>query len=453
MWAVNPLRVEPVAWASARIYGVSSLFMLLSWLAYLRAGEAGGTSAGQDGDVSPKRRRWFWGSVLCYGLSLFTYPIALGGVVVFVALDIWVLRRLPQNPARWLSAEVWPVWKEKLFLFIPMGMMLLMTLVSRGSNTHIEPLASFSDFSVGARVMQAFYVYAYYVWKPWLPLELAPKYPTLLDFDPWTPPFLLSALAVVAITVLLCWWHERRPALIGLWVCHLAMFVPLLGLTERHHHAFDRYSYLPGIAWALLVALACRAAWLSGWKRGLLVAALLVWSGVSLLWSQQQVLVWNNSFNLQLRIVESLGDDPECASHETILGLLYLRAGHLTVAEDCFREAVRLDPSLTEPRNNLGDILAEKGQVSAAIDCYQQAIQVKPEETHAYVNLGVTLARAGRLEEAVKYFERALKLDPDDAATHQNLALALRALGRPEAAQPHLERARNLRAKARPDNP
>src|SRR5947207_11579129 len=65
-WAVNPLRAEPVAWASSRIYCVSAVFFFLALWAYLR----------QD-NPSLGGKRWLRMvsvAIFCFGLSLFTYP-------------------------------------------------------------------------------------------------------------------------------------------------------------------------------------------------------------------------------------------------------------------------------------------------------------------------------------------------------------------------------------------
>src|SRR5580765_8995345 len=51
-WAVNPLRVESVAWASARVYGVAFCFTAVWLLAWLRAQE--------PGTPEPRRLVFYW---------------------------------------------------------------------------------------------------------------------------------------------------------------------------------------------------------------------------------------------------------------------------------------------------------------------------------------------------------------------------------------------------------
>ena len=68
VWAVHPLRVEPVAWASAMPYSLALLFALLATLAWL------------DG--------WAWMAAILVQLSLFSRPLALALPVV-----LWLIRR------------------------------------------------------------------------------------------------------------------------------------------------------------------------------------------------------------------------------------------------------------------------------------------------------------------------------------------------------------------------
>src|SRR5262245_6049861 len=67
LFAIHPTRVEPIAWASAFPYTLALVFLLLSTLAYVRAGTS-----------DQARARWFALSVGCYLLSLLSRPVAIG---------------------------------------------------------------------------------------------------------------------------------------------------------------------------------------------------------------------------------------------------------------------------------------------------------------------------------------------------------------------------------------
>ena len=67
IWAVHPLQVEPVAWATAIVYVQGTFFLLLALLGYVLF------LSGQG--LHP--RRFYWLSLLAFAVSLSTYPIAL----------------------------------------------------------------------------------------------------------------------------------------------------------------------------------------------------------------------------------------------------------------------------------------------------------------------------------------------------------------------------------------
>jgi len=129
--------------------------------------------------------------------------------------------------------------------------------------------------------MQAFYVWAYYLWKPWAPFHLSPVYTTLVQFNPNHWPFRLSAALVVGITWLLFWKRRQWPWAVALWVSHLALLVPALGLTERPHFTSDRYDYLPGLIWAVIIAAAL---WRLRARRELLAAGTACAVAVAVFW-------------------------------------------------------------------------------------------------------------------------------------------------------------------------
>src|SRR6185369_8214949 len=87
-WAVNPLRVEGVAWASSRIYEVAFLFATLWLLAWLRA---------NDPDVpAPRQNLLRYAALVAYAASLLTYPLALFAPVAMLG---WQILSSP-NPLR-----------------------------------------------------------------------------------------------------------------------------------------------------------------------------------------------------------------------------------------------------------------------------------------------------------------------------------------------------------------
>jgi tetratricopeptide (TPR) repeat protein len=86
---------------------------------------------------------------------------------------------------------------------------------------------------------------------------------------------------------------------------------------------------------------------------------------------------------------------PEAAGSRWALNLLrgdYLvNFGSFTAAAAEFKEAIRLEPDLSELHSNLGAALYEQGQYAAAVTELKGAIRLNPDDDTAHSNLGAAL--------------------------------------------------------------
>lgn len=106
-------------------------------------------------------------------------------------------------------------------------------------------------------------------------------------------------------------------------------------------------------------------------------------------------------------------------------------------AEEAYRQAIRLDPSLANALTNLGNLRYRRDAPEEAEALYDRALAVDPRQPEASYNLGFLAYERGDVEDAAAYFERALESDPSFADAHFNLAMAFEELGRIADARPH----------------
>jgi len=454
-WAVNPLRVENVAWASARIYCVAFCLAALWLLAWLRA---------QDAETSKGRRRiFYWLSVVFFAASLLTYPLAMFAPIALFALEVYPLRRAGFRFRDWWGRSAWHIWLDKLpFFVVAAGMLGLTFFALLHTDARYAPL-TLKEFPPLARAMQAFYVWAYYLWKPWAPYDLAISYMTLHSFNPLAWQFVVSAALVLSLTVALFLCRKRWPGLFVLWVCHLVMLVPVLGLSEYPHSAYDRYSYLPGVLWSVALAFGLHRIW----KRERLgqLGAILAASTSALfgLVAWGQVSVWQDTIPLYENLIAHVGNHPDRARFDTVLGIHYLQAGLTNEAIASFKSAIHYEPLRPDRRffdegvlraanTHLGAVFAEQGRLEEAFECYRAAAQANPSHGWAAAQAGAVLVQLDRNEEAVKWLTEALRLRTETPEIHHSLAVALRKLGREQEAAEHAEAEQRM-LKARPANP
>ncbi|HYN20972.1 MAG TPA: tetratricopeptide repeat protein [Thermoanaerobaculia bacterium] len=116
-------------------------------------------------------------------------------------------------------------------------------------------------------------------------------------------------------------------------------------------------------------------------------------------------------------------------------------------AIQAYRQALQLDPDLTDAHLNLGRLLHESGRpadVASAETHYRRALALRPADATAAFNLGVALQDLKRLHDAVEAYEKALALDPRLPDAHFNLAVVNEELGHKQAAFFHLRSYKTL---------
>ncbi len=427
LFALHPLRVESVAWATERRDVLCGFFYLLAILAYLRWCAAQSSGA-QDG------RGWYGASLAAFGAALLSKSMAVSLPLVLVVLDVYPLRRLTLDRGIMREGEPRRVLKEKIpFLLFAAAAAVVAFIAIR----HLENLVLMSGLGVVERVSIASFAFAFYLWKMIVPLNLSALYELPESIHWQAPSFLLSELLVVTITAMALGLRRRWPILAAVWATYILMLLPVSGIAQNGPQiAADRYTYLPMIGWALLAGGGVWAVFASTHRRAtrrvwaatmaLVVAALIVLAVLT----RQQVLIWHDSAALW---AHALVVQRSSVAHSNFGRVLALQ-GHFDEAAKHFQEAIQIKPAYAMAHNNLGLALASQGQLSEATRHYQEAIRLKPRYADPHYNLGLTLAIQGKLAEAVSQYRQALEFRPDYGPVHQSLAIALSDLGQwPEA--------------------
>jgi len=495
VFAVHPLRVESVAWASARSDILSGLFFLWSVLCYLRAAA-----------LSEINRTWLWwmaASVAAYALSLLSSLTGLLLPVILLLIEFYPLGRLG-GPATWFRPEFRQLWLQKAPYFLLAIAALGIVLVTGHQSDTVEVA---HRYGVAARVAHAVAAPGFCLWKTVVPLDLSPLY----ELRDWT--LALAGLAAVVISVSAFLMRRQWPALWVTWICYLALLLTALVTDNVSPQLLtDRHSYLPALPWALLIGVAAvlrlhpsmndrTPQWPVFLGTGLTVLILI---GLGVL-TRAQTRVWRDSeillkhaaavggssqaYNNLAALLESQGKYEEAIAsyrqaaqlnpqrwdaHEKAALLLY-KDGKIREAVEHFRSVVQINPAATEARSNLASVLLSEGEISEAvqhfrkvlelapgnnetrlklglilavqgrlgeaIDLLEQVVNAEPDNARARVKLGQILTAQGSLDKAIDYFRQAVRLQPQDAEVHESLGRALLEHGKRDEAAKHLREA------------
>jgi Flp pilus assembly protein TadD len=410
-YAVHPLRVEPVAWASCQSYLPGATFSLLATLAYLRAHPSSGVA----------RRSWMIGASTLVVLAVLSQGSAVVMPFVFLILDAYPLGRLglhsPFRPAvRKVLLE-----KSPILVFC-----LAFTAVAlAGKGLGVEPEVTAQPALVG-KVAQASFGCWFYLEKTIWPFGIAVFYPRPERGDFQTPLFAACPAGVVLAVAWALRQRRRCPWLLATVAAYLVIASPYLGLVRVGITlASDRYSYAPMMAWVVLgCAGVCKLAQ-RRWPRPVMfgagAGALLVACALMALCSAQ-CRVWGSNERLWGQALEQAGWSPEL--HHW-MGTSLAKEGKFDRASAELREALRLRPDFFEATYDLGVLLDERGQTDAAIAYLREAGRLRPKDAMVHASLGGALVRKGQVAEAVALYREGLALRPNDPNLHFNLGIAL----------------------------
>jgi len=411
LFAIHPLRVESVAWATERRDVLSGLFFLAAIGLYLKVVDAG---------EERQRKIYFYAlSLAAYSASLLSKASGITLPLVLLLLDIFPLARWRCNLNKAITARNLTLEKIPYFV-LAFGFAVVAVIAQRQAGA----LKNLEAYGAARRLGQACYGLVFYVWKTLLPIHLSPLYETPLQLSTgdWLS-FGIAGVIVCAVSFLLLRETRLRPLLAG-WVYYGLLLLPVLGIAQSGPQLVaDRYSYLACLSWTLLGAAGFFYLWRNfrALRRILgLGATMLVALLSALTW--RQITVWHDSMTLWTHAARL---NPEGARTLTNYGAVLMRSGEVEKAMDQYRKALSIVPFYGLAHNNLGSALLSRGKYDLAIGEYREAIRLNPNFSQAHYNLGVTLVLAGRPKEAVSEFREALRIDPSFEDARRVLALVL----------------------------
>jgi Flp pilus assembly protein TadD len=463
LFAVHPAHVESVAWVSERKDVLSTLFWLLTMLAYI---------------AYVRRPRWtiYVLVLLLFGLGLMAKPMLVTLPCVLLLCDFWPLGRFRTN-RNMITAVV-----EKLPMFAMSAALSLVTYIAQHSQGAVQSLDA---LSLSTRFTNAIAAYGKYLVMYVYPADLAVWYP----YDGNIPNWQISGsvLLLIGLTALSLWQIRKRPFLLFGWLWFVGTLVPVIGIVQVGSQALaDRYTYIPYIG--LFVMSVWGAASLieeTGFSRVLYEVVSVVAIVILAVFAQRQVMYWQNNETLYRHTLAVTANN-HLISHNLCHDLMM--QGRLDEAEPLCRRAVEIVPDFGGAYNTLGVVQLKEGKYADAEASFNDAVRYAPDYEYAWLNLAHAQALQGRpvdaesnlqhalelsnnandvvfadtfsdlgkaysdqgnYEKAAEYFGRLVDLTPDNADARAKLAVSLDQLKRFDEAQAEVQNALT----AKPDMP
>ncbi len=423
LFAIHPLQVEPVAWASGLKDVLSTTLALISVILFFRYY--------QSNILSPKKSRkqkraknnlqktvqnhkipWlFQGSVekkkhklvlfcsfLFFLLSLFSKPsVVVLPAVLFVLVAFWINDKKHLRPLILFFASIVPViWMTK----------------SLQPNVRLE-----FDLEIWEYPLVALHALGFYIVKIFLPLDLAPDYgmsPSVaLSSDSL---FLYVGLGLIPIILLAYSLFKKNVPLLCASSIFLLGLFPVLGFIPFEYQNMstvaDRYLYfIPFLGLGLILVSLVHLMNEKNLKTatGIIAVTLVVVSF-------QQTRHWMNNALLFARVLQV---NPDSYLSLNNLGLVHLRAREFPPAEEYFKKALKIKPDYTAAQSNLGVVYFKQKMYSKVIEHYTKILKNKPHLTAGssatyadmHYNLGAALLNSGQIEKSILHLNKAAEIN------------------------------------------
>jgi protein O-mannosyl-transferase len=465
LFAVHPVEVESVAWASERKNVLSGLLYMLSLAAYFRTTRGRWIVQGTEDRVP---NHW-----LGYTVSLLLFFAALTAKSVTSTLPAVILL------LTWWKRGT--LRRRDFFPLLPMFIAAIaMGTLTRWVETNIVGAVGpdFDSFSFFDRLCIAGRALWFYLAKIFWPSNLSFIYPRW-RLEPW-----FIAFAMVAMTGLFSLWLLRKrlgrgPLVAMLFFC--GTLIPALGFVNvfpmRYSFVADHFQYIACIGpIALLVALIFKVL-----PRHLAAAMCIFIATILAFAANARSRVYLNPQTLWSDTVIKNRGSPMAHAN---LAQAYLQMGDIDHAESELHFTMMLRPYDASDRINMGLCSAQRGDWPQAIIWYSEALSVSPDSPNpvirrmraqpyfqlgtawgaladqtlrasppdptlvehyldlaegdyrkaigimpdyapAHENLGSLLVYQGKLDEAIAQFRQALQTDPDSLIAHEQLGDAL----------------------------
>lgn len=482
LFAVHPIHVEPIAWVAERKGLLSSLFWMLTILAYLKY-------------VKERSRKNYAWIVVWFVLGLMSKPMLVTLPFTLLLLDLWPLNRMfnppdadvkssPSTSAPGAGAfgRLLPLAKEKWLLFVISFVWMPIAALSQKA---FGAVATLEPFPLSERIQNALVSYCAYMRKMIFPNDLAVHYPFPDSFPLWQP---LGAIVLLgAISVAAFMTAKKKPYFFVGWFWFLGSMVPVIQIVQIWTHAMaDRYAYIPSIGIFIVVVWGGSEIF-KAWRlqirtQAILVALLLAACSVA---SIRQTAHWKDTIALfgharnvtsgNALALSALGEElykreriaeavvefeaalkarPKNAVANHYMATIRMRESRdhmsgrrLEPARQSLLAAINHDSNYLTARFYLGLVQMEMGQAQSAAETFATALQMDAggEQTHLiYFSNGRLFAKHKQWTEAGAYFRVAIKLQPDFPEAHYELALVQLQLGQIEPAIENFQIANDL---------
>ncbi|MFH1868376.1 MAG: tetratricopeptide repeat protein [Candidatus Omnitrophota bacterium] len=406
LFVVHPIHTESVSYISGRADLLALLFMLLSFIFYIKYAKSG--------------IMWL---CVCSILSFAAALLSKESSLILPAL----LLLYHYNFKRPVKASAF----SSILIAAVAYILLRFTLLKSTLSFMLPPSTAIE------RIPGFFVALTDYIRLLILPLGLHMEYgDSLFKF---TQP---KAIAGLLIIILLLAYVVRKKEKAGLVTFSISWFfitlMPVSNIYPINAYMAEHWLYMPSIGFFLITAdllrMLCENKKL---KRPGLAAVVSILIFYSLL-TMRHNRYWRDPLFFYERTQKYALNNLRVYNN---LGAIYYNKGRNKEAVEMYNKALEINPNHIEAYNNLGVLYFNTGEDEKALAMLNKAIRIKPDYAQAHNNLGNVYLKKGMLKETIYSYKRAISINPNYSAPHYNIAAAYFNNGDHEQAIIHCDKA------------
>lgn len=401
LFAIHPMRVESVAWVTGRrdmLYALFYLLALIQYVKYLKS------------DNSKHQMKFYASALLLFIFSCLSKGMAVSLSLVIILIDFLSNRKLTKTT----------IYDKVPFFAIS----LLFGSIALFATHSEQQVVLYDVFTFIERLQFASYGFLFYLYKFFLPIDLA-------SFHPY-PPFqtgglpisywLFPLICLIMSGLVLYSLKRTKIVVFGIGFFLVAVVMVLQLFPVYNGIVAERYTYISYIGLFFLVGKGYYLLLGLGkgkYKQVLMVSGIMVLLVFSYL-SHQRTKVWQNSLTLWTDVIQKYPDSPAGYMNR---GQYYSEHNALPDALRDYSRAITVRPNALA-YSNRGNIYARMKEFDNAIEDYTNAIKIKSEDVKTYLNMGLVYYYKKDYHAAIKNYNMAIKLNPDNGIGYINRSLA-----------------------------
>lgn len=408
-FVIHPVHTEAVAYISGRPDSLALLFLLLTFIFYIKY-------------LRVENPLFSVLALLSYVLALLSKENSLI-LPALILLYHYTFRK-----------------KIKIGGFVPLLSIFCAYIILRLTVLRFAQESAFSLSAVFRRIPGFFAAITSYIRLLIFPFGLHMEYGDKI-FSFGDIRVITGAIALVS---LLIYAFKKRNENNLVFFSVFWFFIALLPVSNLYPLPFymaEHYLYLPSIGFFLILSKGISSIYGTEKFRIFAIGAIICLTFFYSFLTIRQNNYWRRPIGFYKRTLEYT---PDSARAYCNLGVAQRAIGRRKEAIESYKKALEIRPNYAKVYYSLGNVFCDIGRTEEAITFFKKALELSPGDADVYNNLGIVYSVTGRKEDAIASFEKAIELNPDLPNPYYNLGVIYSDIGKKEEAKGAYKKAREL---------